>query len=177
MELSDFTIITNGVLSICDTMIGDDKNDQQDKLTKADISAKYLVDASLILEGNAIHRIELQMTFSAYPYAMVDSFLGVAKEMSETGVITIEPQWKDSGDSLTNQYRVHNLLYDVEVNVRIASNGATDLSLELSASHTNEEGELPDDAIGVYKNINELVRSNKDLEEHLRNPKPNTIFF
>lgn len=197
MKLKDLIFITHGSLSICNSMIGDDVDVQQDKLEKAGItsakwkplegeafsntltgiSSKYLLDAFLLFVGTTIHHIVLHLNFSAYPYAMADSFLGVAKKMGEEAITSIRPIWNISEEYIFNRYRVHNLLYAVEVNVQIARSGATAISLELSGSQANEEGELLKESIGIYKNINELIRRSQDLEENLRKPKPNTIFF
>ena len=93
MRLCDLIKITNGNLSICGVMIGDELNEQRDKMIKegvtldnwtllngqtlvntlVNVTASYLINATLILEGFSINRIMLQAEFSSYPNSIADS--------------------------------------------------------------------------------------------------------
>ena len=97
--------------------------------------------------------------------------------MEKYGIAIVKPQWKIADDMITNQYRVHNILWDTEVNERISDRGTTNITLELSANQIDSKGEITENAVGVYMSFNELVRRNVQLEEYVHNPRKNTIFF
>lgn len=197
MNLDKLVNESFGNLSICDVMIGDKLDEQRDRLIKEgltpekwnlmkgtaisntliDVYAKCMTSAELVLEGLSIHRIFLHLEFAAFPHAIADSFLGVTKEMEKSGIAIVRPQWQTSDEEMTVQYHVHNVLYDTEVHIQIRKDGTTSISLEHSSSLISRAGEIQNDAIEVYTNISKLVRRNKALEEHLWNPKPNTIFL
>lgn len=197
MKQKDLFRIDAGCLSICGVMIGDNLDEQREKLVKDGFVDKewgktkgtiltdhitgvyscYLKKAAIYLEGKNINRIFFETEFKSYPNDVVDSFLGIVKEMEKYGIPVTKPQWNITDEMISNQYRVHNILWDTEVNVKIIDMGTTNITLELSANQIDIKGEIAKDAIGVYKNISKLVRRNIQLEEYVHNPKRNTIFF
>lgn len=197
MRLMDLFKNCEGNLSICGVMIGDKLDEQRDKLIKdgiisgdwnetkgtvltgprTGIRTRYLNEATIFLEGQIINRIVFEAEFKSYPNDVADSFLGIVKEMEKYGIAIVKPQWKIADDMITNQYKVHNILWDTEVNERISDRGTTNITLELSANQIDSKGEITENAVGVYMSFNELVRRNAQLEEYVHNPRKNTIFF
>ncbi|WP_198021314.1 hypothetical protein [Prevotella sp. RM4] len=197
MRLRDLFNITNGNLSICDVMLGDSNNEQRVILTQKGITSEewghlndgefsktinddgtnYLTRATLLLKGISITQIAVRMEFSSFPNSLSDSFLGIAKEMEEYGVVVIKPQWKVLKDKITNQYKIHNPLWDVVVNIKIVDKGTTYITLSLTANLIDNKGQIAEEAIGVYRMASELVRKNRQIEDYNRNHPQGTIFF
>ena len=197
MWLEDLFKITNGNLSICDVMLGDSNNEQRDILAQKGITSEewgqtnegeytntinddgtqYLTRATLFLKGFNITQITVEMEFSSFPNSLSDSFLGIAKEMEEYGVAVIKPQWKVLKDKITNQYKIHNPLWDVVVNIKIVDKGTTYITLSLTANLIDNKGQIAEEAIGVYRMASELVRRNRQIEDYYRNHPQGTIFF
>ena len=197
MWLEYFFNITNGNLSIFDVMLGDSNDEQRDILAQKGITSeewgqtnegeysntinddgtRYLTRATLLLKGLNITQIAVEMEFSSFPNSLSDSFLGIAKEIEKYGIAVIKPEWKVLSDRITNQYKTHNPLWDVEVNIKIAEKGTTYITISLSASFIDDKGQMAKDAIGVYKMASELVRENRLLVNYRRNHPQNTILL
>lgn len=197
MWLEYFFNITNGNLSIFDVMLGDSNDEQRDILAQKGITSEewgqtnegeysntinddgtqYLTRATLFLKGFNINQITVEMEFSSFPNSLSDSFLGIAKEMEEYGVAVIKPQWKVLKDKITNQYKIHNPLWDVVVNIKIVDKGTTYITLSLTANLIDNKGQIAEEAIGVYRMASELVRRNRQIEDYNRNHPQGTIFF
>lgn len=197
MRLMDLFRITGGNLSILDVMLGDNLNEKHDKLIKDGLTSekwestrgtiitnsiiavhtRYIKEATIVLEGVFINRILIQAVFSAYPNEVADSFLGIALEMEKFGVSVIKPKWQVYDNSIANQYKIHNALWDVKVNVIIKGKGTTIITLELSANLIDSNFVIAEDAIGAYKSISEIVRRNTLLEKSVHNRDKNIIFF
>ena len=195
MRLMDLFRIAEGNLSILGVMIGDDFNEQRDRLIKEGMTSetwvlnkgsilinpetgvytRYLKEAAIELEGTSINRILFQAHFSSYPNDVADSFLGIALEMEKFGIPVIKPNWQVIDNRIVNQYRTHNALWDVEVNVKISGQGETSVSLELSANLTDGDSQIAKNAIGVYKGLSKLSRRIWQLEDYRH--KKGTIFF
>ena len=195
MRLMDLFKIADGNLSICGIMIGDNFDEQHNKLIedgttseKWDLSkgtiltnpqssvyTKYLKYSTISLEGKNINCILFQAEFTSYPNEVADAFLGIILKMEEYGLPIIKPKWQVFDDMITNQYRIHNSLWDVEVNEKIIGKGETIISLELSANLIDKNGEIAEDALGVYKSINSLARREWQHEEYIR--KKDCIIF
>ena len=195
MRLMDLFRIAEGNLSILGVMIGDELDEQRDKLTKdgltsnkwnvkdgsvlmnsvIGIKTRYLREAAILLEGTSIHRIVFQADFSSYPNDVADSFLGIALEMEKYGLPVIKPSWLVFDDRIENQYKTHNALWDVEVNVKISGQGETSVSLKLSANLTDGNFQIAEDAVDVYKSLNKLSRRVWQLEDYRH--KSGTIVF
>jgi hypothetical protein len=195
MRLMDLFRIAEGNLSILGVMIGDDFNEQRDRLIKEGMTSetwvlnkgsilinpetgvytRYLKEAIITLEGVCINKITFQADYSSYPNDVADSFLGIAKEMEKFGVSVIKPNWQVLDDRIVNQYRTHNALWDVKVNVTISGFGRTSISLELSANMTDGNSQITEDAVGVYKSLSKLTRRNWQLEDYRH--KSDTIVF
>lgn len=195
MRLMDLFRIAEGNLSILGVMIGDDFNEQRDRLIKEGMTSetwvlnkgsilinpetgvytRYLKEAAIELEGTSINRILFQAHFSSYPNDVADSFLGIALEMEKFGILVIKPNWQVIDNRIVNQYRTHNALWDVEVNVKISGQGETSVSLELSANLTDGDSQIAKNAIGVYKGLSKLSRRIWQLEDYRH--KKGTIFF
>ena len=97
--------------------------------------------------------------------------------MEKYGVSVIKPKWQVFDDSIVNQYKTHNSLWDVDVNVKIKEDGMTIITLEISANLKDDNGEIAKDAVGVHKSIGEMVRRNYFLERAIHNRDKNIIFF
>lgn len=195
MRLMDLFRIANGNLSICGVMIGDDYEEQRNKLIKNGITfenweltkgtiltnpqngvyTRYLRGATITLEGQNINRVFFQAEFASYPNDVADSFLGIVKEMEKYGIPVVKPQWQTSDDRITNHYRAHNALWDVEVNEMITGCGTTSISLELSANLIDINKHITEDALGVYKSISKLARREWQHEDYVR--EKGMIFF
>lgn len=195
MRLMDLFRIADGNLSICGVMLGDDYKEQRDKLVKDGLTSenwdiskgiilinpetgvytRYLKGATITLEGLNINRILFQAEFTSYPNDVGDSFLGIVKKMEEFGVPVIKPQWKDFDDRISNQYKAHNALWDVEVKERIISRGETSISLELSANLTDSNGQIAEDALGAYQSLSKLARQEWQNQDYRW--EKGTIFF
>lgn len=195
MRLMELFRIAEGNLSILGVMIGDDFNEQRDRLIKEGMTSetwvlnkgsilinpetgvytRYLKEATITLEGVCINKITFQADYSSYPNDVADSFLGIAKEMEKFGVSVIKPNWQVFDDRIANQYRTHNSLWDVEVNITILGQGETSISLELSANMTDGYSQIAEDVVGVYKSLSILTRRNWQLEDHRH--KSGTIIF
>ena len=186
MKLMDVFRIAEGNLSILGVMIGDDLDEQRERLIKEGMTSekwesnkgsilvspetgvytRYLKEATIEFEGISINRIIFVADFSSYPNDVADSFLGIALEMEKYGLPVFKPNWQVLDDRIVNQYRTHNALWDVVVNVRISGNGETSVSLELSANQTDGNSQIAEDAIGVYKSLSKLTRRNWQLEDY-----------
>lgn len=197
MKLMDVFRIAEGNLSILGVMLGDNLDEKRKKLIndgltyekweatkgtiirdpKTGIYTRYIKDAAIVLEGVLINRIFIKTVFSSFPNEVADSFLGIALEMEKYGVSVIKPKWQVFDDSIVNQYKTHNSLWDVDVNVKIKEDGMTIITLELSANLKDDNGEIAKDAVGVYKSIGEMVRRNYFLERAIHNRDKNIIFF
>ena len=195
MRLMDYFRITEGNLSIFGVMIGDNFDEQKERLIKERVTSEmwvlnkgsilinpetsvythYLKEATIEFEGIGINRILFQADFSSFPNDVADSFLGIVLEMEKFGVPVIKPNWQVFDDHIINQYRTHNALWDVEVNVKISGHGKTTVSLELSANLTNDDSQIAEDAVGVYKGLSKLSRRIWQLEDYRH--KKGTIFF
>lgn len=195
MKLMDLFRIADGNLSICGVMIGDDLNEQRDRLVKDGLTSekweltkgtiftnpqtgvytRYLRGATITLEGQNIKRIFFQAEFAYYPYDVADSFLGIVKEIEKYGIPIVKPQWQTSHDRITNHYRAHNALWDVEVNEMITGRGTTSISLELTANLLDINKQISKDALGVYKSLSKLARREWQHEDFIR--EKGTIFF
>ena len=195
MRLMDLFRIAEGNLSILGVMIGDDFNEQRERLIKEGMTSetwvlnkgsilinpetgvytRYLKEAIITLEGVCINKITFQADFSSYPNDVADSFLGIAKEMEKFGVTVIKPNWQILDDRIVNQYRTHNALWDVKVNVTISGFGKTSISLELSANITDGDSQITEDAVGVYKSQSKLSRRVWQHEDYRH--KKGTIVF
>jgi hypothetical protein len=178
-------------------MIGDDLDEQRDKLIKDGVTSekwdlekgiilinpqngvytRYLREATITLEGQNIKRIFFQAEFTSYPNDVADSFLGIVKEMEEYGLPVIKPQWQMFDDKITNQYRMHNSLWDVEVNIGIRGKGTTNITLNLTANLIDNNGNIAEDSAGIYHCFSKLVRRNKQIENYLKTKDKNIIFF
>ena len=197
MCLGDLFKITNGNLSICDVMLGDINDKQRDKLSQKGITSekweqinnggfsntingdgtRYLTRATLLLKGLNITQIAVEMEFSSFPNSLSDSFLGIAKEIEKYGVSAIRPKWKVLNDRITCQYKTHNPLWDVEVDIKIVDKGTTYITISLSANLIDDKGQMAEDAIGVYRMARELVRRNRQIEDYHRNHPQDTILL
>ena len=195
MRLMELFRIAEGNLSILGVMIGDDFNEQRDRLIKEGMTSetwvlnkgsilinpetgvytRYLKEATITLEGVCINKITFQADYSSYPNDVADSFLGIAKEMEKFGVSVIKPNWQVLDDRIVNQYRTHNALWDVKVNVTISGFGKTTISLELSANITDGDSQITEDAVGVYKSQSKLSRRVWQHEDYRH--KKGTIVF
>jgi len=195
MKQMDLFRIADGNLSICGVMIGDDLNEQRDRLVKDGLTSekweltkgtiftnpqtgvytRYLRGATITLEGQNIKRIFFQAEFAYYPYDVADSFLGIVKEIEKYGIPIVKPQWQTSHDRITNHYRAHNALWDVEVNEMITGRGTTSISLELTANLLDINKQISKDALGVYKSLSKLARREWQHEDYIR--EKGTIFF
>ena len=195
MRLMDLFRIAEGNLSILGVMIGDDFNEQRERLIKEGMTSetwvlnkgsilinpetgvytRYLKEAIITLEGVCINKITFQADYSSYPNDVADSFLGIAKEMEKFGVSVIKPNWQVLDDRIVNQYRTHNALWDVKVNVTISGFGKTSISLELSANITDGDSQITEDAVGVYKSQSKLSRRVWQHEDYRH--KKGTIVF
>ena len=195
MKLMDLFRIADGNLSICGVMIGDDLNEQRDRLVKDGLTSekweltkgtiftnpqtgvytRYLRGATITLEGQNIKRIFFQAEFAYYPYDVADSFLGIVKEIEKYGIPIVKPQWQTSHDRITKHYRAHNALWDVEVNEMITGRGTTSISLELTANLLDINKQISKDALGVYKSLSKLARREWQHEDYIR--EKGTIFF
>lgn len=195
MRLMDLFRIAEGNLSILGVMIGDDFNEQRERLIKEGMTSetwvlnkgsilinpetgvytRYLKEAIITLEGVCIIKITFQADYSSYPNDVADSFLGIAKEMEKFGVTVIKPNWQILDDRIVNQYRTHNALWDVKVNVTISGFGKTSISLELSANITDGDSQITEDAVGVYKSQSKLSRRVWQHEDYRH--KKGTIVF
>ena len=195
MRLMDLFRIEEGNLSILGVMIGDDYNEQRDRLIKEGItsetwilnkgsilinpekgvSTRYLKEATITLDEICIKKITFQADFSSYPNDVADSFLGITKEMAKFGIPVIKPNWQVLDDRIVNQYRTHSALWDVEVNVSISGLGETSISLELSANLTDGNSQIAVDAVSVYTSLSKLTRRNWQLEKYCH--KSGTIVF
>ena len=195
MKLMDLFRIADGNLSICGVMIGDDLNEQRDRLVKDGLTSekweltkgtiftnpqtgvytRYLRGATITLEGQNIKRIFFQAEFAYYPNDAADSFLGIVKEIEKYGIPIVKPQWQTSHDRITNHYRAHNALWDVEVNEMITGRGTTSISLELTANLLDINKQISKDALGVYKSLSKLARREWQHEDYIR--EKGTIFF
>ena len=186
MRLMDLFRIAEGNLSILGVMIGDNLDEQRERLIKEGMTSekwdshkgsilvspetgvytRYLKETTIALEGICINKITFQTDFSSYPNDVADSFLGIALEMEKYGLPVIKPNWQVLDDRIVNQYRTHNSLWDVVVNVKISGNGETSVSLELSANQTDGNSQIAEDAVGVYKSLSKLTRRNWQLEDY-----------
>lgn len=195
MRLMDLFRIEEGNLSILGVMIGDDFNEQRERLIKEEMTSetwvlnkgsvlvnpetgvytRYLKEATIEFEGINIDRIIFQAYFSSYPNDVADSFLGIALKMEKFGVPAIKPNWQVLDDRIVNQYRTHNALWDMEVNVTILGQGETSISLELSANITDNNFQIAEDAVGIYKSQSKLSRRIWQLEDYRH--KSGTIVF
>lgn len=195
MRLMDLFRIADGNLSICGVMIGDDYKEQHDKLIKDGLTSenwelskgtilvnpqngvytRYLKGAAITLEGQNINRILFQAEFTSYPNDVGDSFLGIVKEMEEFGVPVIKPQWKVFDDRISNHYKTHNALWDVEVKEKIIGRGETSISLELSANLIDSKRQIAEDALGAYQSLSKLARQEWHHQDYRR--KKGIIFF
>lgn len=195
MRLMDYFRIAEGNLSVFGVMIGDNFDEQKERLIKDGVTSekwvlnkgsifinpengvntRYLKEATIILEGKCINKITFQADFSSYPNDVADSFLGIAKELEKFGIPMIKSNWQVLDDRIVNQYRTHNALWDVEVNVKISGQGETSVSLELSANLTEGNSQITKDAVGVYKGLSKLSRRTWQLEDYRH--KKGTIFF
>ena len=113
--------------------------------------------------------------FSSYPNGVADSFLGIVLEMEKYGLPVIKPRWQVLDDKIVNQYRIQNVLWDLEVNVKISEQGTTRIILELSANLTDDNSQLAEDAVDIYKSLSKLARRNWQLEDNRR--ESGTIVF
>ena len=195
MRLMDYFRIAEGNLSIFGVMIGDNFDEQKERLIKEGVTSEtwvlnngsilinpengvythYLNEATIEFKGISINRILFQADLSSFPNDVADSFLGIVLEMEKFGVPVIKPNWQVFDDHIINQYRTHNALWDVEVNVKISGHGKTTVSLELSANLTNDDSQIAEDAVGVYKGLSKLSRRIWQLEDYRQ--KKGTIFF
>lgn len=195
MRLMDLFRIAEGNLSIFGVMIGDDYDEQRERLINEGMTSerwilnkgsilinpetgvytRYLKKATITLEGICINKITFQADYSSYPNDVADSFLGIAKELEKFGMPVIKPNWQVLNNRIVNKYRTHNTLCDVEVKVTISGLGETSISLELSANMTDGNSQIAEDAVGVYKSLSKLTRSNWQLEDYRH--KSGTIVF
>lgn len=195
MRLMDLFRIVEGNLSIFGVMIGDDLGEQQKRLIKEGITSEkwastkgsilvnpytgvythYLKEATIEFEGTCINRIVFLADFSSYPNDVADSFLGIVLEMEKYGLPVIKPRWQVLDDKIVNQYRIQNVLWDLEVNVKISEQGTTRIILELSANLTDDNSQLAEDAVDIYKSLSKLARRNWQLEDNRR--ESGTIVF
>jgi hypothetical protein len=195
MKQMDLFRIADGNLSICGVMIGDDYIEQRKKLIKEGLTSenweltkgtiftnpqtgvytRYLRGATITLEGQNIKRIFFQAEFAYYPNDVADSFLGIVKEIEKYGIPIVKPQWQTYDDRITNLYRVHNALSDVEVNEMITGRGTTSISLELTANLLDINEQISEDALGVYKSLSKLARREWQHEDFIL--EKGTIFF
>lgn len=189
----DIFRIAEGNMSILGVMIGDDYNEQRDRLKKEGMThetwvlnkgsilikpetgvyTRYLKEATITLEGICLNKIIFQAEFSSYPNDVVDSFLGITKELEKFGLPVIKPNWQVLDDRIVNLYRTHNVLW--EINVTILGQGETSISLELSANITDSNFQIAEDAVGIYKSLSKLSRRIWQLEDSCH--KSGTIFF
>lgn len=171
--------LADGCLSICGVMLGDDMDEQRNRLIKEGLTSDkwelgkgtiltkqktgvythYLKESSIFLEGQTINSIFFQAEFTSFPYEVADSFLGIAQEVEEYGCQVVEPCWHVLDNKIINQYKVHNALCDVEVNEKISGQGYTIISLDLSANILDNNRKIPEDALGVYKSLSNLARN------------------
>ena len=191
----DLFRIAEGNLSICGVMIGDNFDEQRDKLIKDGLTSEnwelskgtilidpqegcytnYLKNATIKIDGVTINSILFQAEFSSFPNDVVDSFLGIVLELEEHGIPVIKPEWHVFDNRITNQYKVHNALWDIETNVIIAGRGDTNITLKMTANLTDADGAIAEDAIGVYICVNKFARREWQLIDY--HNKPNTIFL
>ena len=191
----DLFRIAKGNLSVCGVMLGDNFDEQRDRLIKERVTSEkwelskgtilidsqkgiytnYLKNATITMDGMTINKILFQAEFSSYPNDVADSFLGIVLEMEEHGIPVIKSKWQVFDDRIVNQYKAHNALWDIEVNVIITGRGDTKITLDLKANLTDANGAIADDAVGVYKSINEFARKEWLLIDY--HNKPNTIVF
>ena len=188
MRLMDLFRIIDGNLSVFGVMLGDDFEEQRSKLIKdgltsenwelskgtvlanpkSDVYTRYLKEATITLEGPIIKRVFFQAEFKSYPNEVADSFLGIVKKMEEYGLPVVKPEWQVFDDRITNQYKMHNALWDVEVNEKITGRGTTNITLELSANLIDRNGQIPEEALGVYKSLSKLARREWQHEDYIR---------